>query len=389
MSPLLKRSLRCLVGLAAACSGNGRDVAVDTPNLPPAAAFGSTCAALACTFTDSSTDADGRIATYRWSFGDGSDEATTRDAGHAYAAPGDYTVALRVTDDSGATDSTSAVARAVLPRDLPPVAAFGSACDELSCVFTDLSSDPDGQIVAYRWSFGDGSAGISRDAAHLYSAPGTYTIDLTVTDDRGASTTAAHSIDAIMPNTPPRAAFGSSCAELTCTFSDSSFDVDGTLVGHHWTFDDGEAADGPNPVHTYAGFGVYHVQLVVTDDRGATGDAALDVTAATPDHPAIGLSSRLNFCYHPGGTRNCVVLTGALRITGLGGKLPGWTATSDQPWIRLSPAGGTTPSDIHVAIDLTPLRPITPRDPAFGSIVVTAAGAFNSPLRIPVALYFH
>ena len=157
MSPLLKRSAVCLAGLAAGCGGVGQDVQVDPPNVAPAAAFGSACVALACTFTDSSTDADGRLAAYRWSFGDGSEDATTRDAVHAYAASGDYTVALRVTDDSGATDSTSAVARAILPPNQPPQAAFGSDCEELACTFTDLSFDPDGQVVASRWSFGDGS----------------------------------------------------------------------------------------------------------------------------------------------------------------------------------------------------------------------------------------
>jgi len=363
--------------------------------VPPAAAFGSACAALVCRFTDSSTDADGRIATYRWSFGDGSDEATTRDAGHAYTAPGAYTVALRVTDDSGATDSTSAVAHPDLPEDLPenlpPVAAFGTACHGLACTFSDLSSDADGRIATYRWSFGDGSAEmISPDAAHVYSVPGTYTVVLTITDDRGASASASGAIAVVAPNSPPRAGFVSSCVTLTCTFSESNFDSDGTVVGHHWTFGDGESGDEPNPVHTYAGFGVYHVQLEVTNDGGATGDAAQDVTAATPDHPAIGVSSSvLDFCYHPGATRNCVVLTRTLRITGLGATLPRWTVSSDQPWIHVSPAGGTTPSDVTVSIDLAPLRPIGSRCCAGGSIVVSAAGAFNSPLRIPVSLFFY
>jgi len=387
MSLLPKHSVLCLAGLAAACGG---DVAVNTPNLPPAAAFGSSCAALACTFTDSSTDADGRIAAYRWSFGDGSDEVTTRNASHAYTAPGAYTIALRVTDDSGATDSTTAVARAVLPPNLPPVAAFGSVCDSLACIFTDSSRDADGQIVGYRWSFGDGSADLtSRYASHAYMAPGTYVVVLTVTDDRGASAVATGTVD-VVPNTPPQAAFGSSCVQLTCTFSDSSSDADGRLVGHHWTFDDGEAADATNPVHTYTTVGVYHVHLIVTDDRGGTDDAVRDVTVATADHPAIGVSSSaLGFCDRPGSVRICVVLTRDLRITSLGRRLLKWTVSSDQPWIRVSPVRGTTPSDVKVSIDLGQLGPIRLGQTARGSILVSAPGASNSPLRIPVALCFY
>ena len=63
MSPHLKRAALCLAGLAAACGSDGNDLT--SPNAPPEAAFGSSCADLACSFSDSSTDADGRITGYR------------------------------------------------------------------------------------------------------------------------------------------------------------------------------------------------------------------------------------------------------------------------------------------------------------------------------------
>jgi len=52
------------------------------------------------------------------------------------------------------------------------------------------SSDPDGTIQEYRWDFGDGSApSYSQDPMYAYSAAGTYTVTLRVTDDDGASAT--------------------------------------------------------------------------------------------------------------------------------------------------------------------------------------------------------
>jgi PKD repeat protein len=49
------------------------------------------------------------------------------------------------------------------------------------------SSDPDGSIAAYGWSFGDGSSASGISATHTYVNAGTYTATLTVTDNRGAT----------------------------------------------------------------------------------------------------------------------------------------------------------------------------------------------------------
>ncbi len=49
------------------------------------------------------------------------------------------------------------------------------------------SSDPDGDIISYSWSFGDGSTSSGASVSHAYSAAGTYKVTLTVKDDRLAT----------------------------------------------------------------------------------------------------------------------------------------------------------------------------------------------------------
>jgi PKD repeat protein len=52
------------------------------------------------------------------------------------------------------------------------------------------SADPDGQIVAYEWTFGDGSATLAGPtASHTYSTAGSYSAQLKVTDNVGLTGT--------------------------------------------------------------------------------------------------------------------------------------------------------------------------------------------------------
>jgi subtilisin family serine protease len=75
-------------------------------NTPPTANFAFSCPGLTCSFTDQSSDTDGTIASRSWNFGDGSTSSATN-ASHTYASAGTYTVTLTVTDNGGATGSTS------------------------------------------------------------------------------------------------------------------------------------------------------------------------------------------------------------------------------------------------------------------------------------------
>jgi PKD repeat protein len=56
------------------------------------------------------------------------------------------------------------------------------------------SSDPDGRVVKYAWTFGDGTTTASARPSHTYRRPGSFTLRLTVTDDSGATGTASRTI---------------------------------------------------------------------------------------------------------------------------------------------------------------------------------------------------
>jgi hypothetical protein len=80
----------------------------------PAANFAYSTSLLTASFTDMSSDSDGTIVTWLWDFGDNT-SSTQASPGHTYDVAGSYTVSLTVTDDDGATHTTSEEVTVALP----------------------------------------------------------------------------------------------------------------------------------------------------------------------------------------------------------------------------------------------------------------------------------
>ena len=75
---------------------------------------------------------------------------------------------------------------ATSPENVRPVSAFTYSCDELTCTFTDQSTDQEGPIVSSIFNFGDGNSTGAANPTHAYSIGGTYTVTLVVQDLDGA-----------------------------------------------------------------------------------------------------------------------------------------------------------------------------------------------------------
>lgn len=149
------------------------------------------------------------------------------------------------------------------------------------------SSDPAGLSLSYAWTFGDATSGTGVSPTHTYSAAGTYTVVLTVTNSAGVSATASTTATIAAASQPPVANAGgpyTGTAGTAITFNGSgSSDPRGETLTYIWDFGDSSTGSGANPTHTYNSAGTYTVKLTVTntDKLSATATATATIAAAT------------------------------------------------------------------------------------------------------------
>jgi PKD repeat protein len=166
-----------------------------------------------------------------------------------------------------------------VPASAAPTASFavpsGALHPGVAVTFTSVTATGDpGVAVTQAWNYGDGTTGTP--ASHTYSAPGTYTVTLTVTDANNLTATASHPVTIVAVNVAPVAGFrfgpGTPVVGQAVAFTSTSTDTDGGIVSTLWDLDgDGlfDDASGTSVSWPYTAFGAYSVGLLVRDTAGA------------------------------------------------------------------------------------------------------------------------
>ena len=261
-------------------------------NTPPTPAFAWSAHDLTVVLdATGSSDPEGPISSYAWDYGDGV-TGSGATAEHSYAAAGAYAVSLTVTDSGGLSRSTSrtVTVTAPPPPNTPPTASFTvQVIDRAVSVDANASSDAEGALSSYAWSFGDGASASGVTSSHGYAADGTYVVTLTVTDSGGLTATATRTVVVLggpPPDGPPTAAFAVSASGLDISGDASaSTDQEGPISSYAWDFGDATTGSGSTVSHSYAAAGTYVVTLVVTDSAGATASVTQPVTVSPPPPP--------------------------------------------------------------------------------------------------------
>ncbi len=273
-----------------------------------------------------------------------------------------YSYFVRAIDDVGNMSAPTNTASATTCNQ-PPIAAAGP--DESAAPGTAVtlngsgSSDPDGSIASYAWTFGDGTGASGAVVNHAYAAAGNYTATLTVTDTFGARASDSASVAVANPvtGTPGSAVWrqargGASSTLPSATAVDSAGNV--VVVGTFYG-----STDLGTGVLTSAGVG--DIFLAKYSPAGAPLWARRYGGTGNDRGYGVAIDRRAN-CDGAGGT-NCIVLTGAIGGTADLGRGPLVSAgASDIVVARYTAAGtplwtqryGDAQDDVGYAVAIDP-----------------------------------
>jgi gliding motility-associated-like protein len=253
--------------------------------------FTTVCRDDSTVFTNNSTISSGSNSSWNWTFGDGGSSAAQHPK-HLYISSGSYSVRLITFSSLGCSDT---ITKTVTVRNRPK-AIFGASqvCKGSTTIFTDTSTFITAFNKGWSWSFGDASTSSLQNPTHLYSASGTYSVRLIVTDNNGCVDSVKHNVNV---STSPTAKFGytSGCVNKSTSFYDSSTVSVGSVNSWKWDFGDGGTSSLQNPTHIYTSAASYTVKLVAGSGTGCADSIIKTVVVYPKPNPVFSFGST-NFC---------------------------------------------------------------------------------------------
>lgn len=216
---------------------------------------------------------------YYWMFGDKSVSVDVHPV-KKYKKPGNYSVALSVSDASGTCTDMKRINIQV--GEVECDAGFEMHVDSVqnTAYFQNTSM---GEATKFNWHFGDGFESKKENPVHQYPNSGYYTVRLIVAnDDRSCLDREQKTILIGHRGRDCEADFYWNVDEETkeTRYISTSF---GEGLSYKWNFGDGDSSDIQTPVHTYELSGYYDVCLTVENNHGIVNTTCKTVPVSVID----------------------------------------------------------------------------------------------------------
>ena len=236
------------------------------------------------------------------------------------------------------------------PPNVAPTASFAVSGSGLTtAVDGTASTDSDGTVVSYAWTFGDGGSASGVTASHAYAAAGTYPVTLTVTDDDGATGSVTRQVTVTAP--PPVTTLATDAFGRSVTGGWGSADAGGawTVVGGATRFSVAGGAGvqtvaaGGTTSATLAGVSSSAIDVVVRLSLDATPNGAVYAYVVGRKVGSADYEARVK--WSPGGAvelhtaRSTAVLAG--------GALAGVTLAAGEALLVRVQVEGTSPTTVR------------------------------------------
>ena len=208
------------------------------------------------------------INSWEWNFGDGSPPTNVVNPQHVFTVAGMYDVSLVVESTNGCADTTTI---SVATNPIPNVGYFiPTGCVNAPLFFPNLTSITVGGISSYEWNFDDGSPILIQSSpTHIYSTGGSYFVSLVAISNLGCRDSIVNEVIVV---DLPQADFWVSdvCFGDTASFTDISFNNQGSILDWQWNYGDGSPVSFgvPQTNHTYPSTGTYSPSLIVMNSAG-------------------------------------------------------------------------------------------------------------------------
>jgi len=235
--------------------------------------YTNSCTGLNTQFHDASyANGSGNLVQWWWNFGDpatGFDNfSNLENPEHLFSAPGTYQVMHVVRNFNNCSD-TIVEPVVILPALLVDFVQQHTCVNDLSSFAPDTSVMNVSAVASWVWDFGDGGYSYTQNAQHVFAAPGSYDVTLTVTDLNGCEASKTHTV---VVNPLPVAQFvvsQQSCKGIPIAFDDVSTTYAGYIVRWEWDFGDGDTQtfnfpSNPDTEHTYTTSGTFIATLTIT-----------------------------------------------------------------------------------------------------------------------------